>query len=228
MSKIKSYIFCLVGVILSTSNYAKSINPDTTMLMSARDVRENLLSNITITNNTAQNITASGLFIASFDINDCSSCFGGIVVGNNLGGAVVTPVTFTGNQKVPIGQNFLYNMLYNGIYYAKTTLSSPCSLPGCTWPGDDPTVRGWCITINIISRNANYTFSNYTNGSNPPANTPAYGAEGNSNAFNYKYDLIDPNTLGAGNACLGPITCNDKTLTCKVNTPQNESFQQYS
>ncbi len=61
-----------------------------------------------------------------------------------------------------------------------------------------------------------------------PAYAPAYATAGNSTPFNYKYDLIDPNTLGTGGACFRPITCNDKTLTCKSSSAQNESFQPYS
>lgn len=209
--------------------YAANKDPNAYALMTARDMRSLSTSNITITNNTTAPISVSGLFIASYDVNDCSACTGNILAGDNLGGAVVSPVTFKTAQSLPIGQNFLYNMIYNGIYYVKTNISSPCSLPGCSWPGDDQNVRGWCITINAVSLNSSYTYSNYTNGSNPPASAPAYASPGNATmSFNYKYDLINPNTLGAGSACLGPITCNDKTLTCQVTTPQNESFQAYS
>lgn len=229
MNKINKLLLSLLGGSLVMCAHAQNNESKDYSLMSLRDMKESSLSNITITNHTSQAITASGLFIASFDVNDCSACFGGVVSGDNTGGAVVSPVTFKAGQAVPIGQNFLYNMLYNGIYYIRQTVgSSPCSLPGCTWPGDDPNVRGWCISINIMSLNSNYTHSNYTNGSNPPANAPAYSAAGNSVPFNYKYDLIDPNTLGTGNACLGPIKCDDKNLTCKVATSQNESFQPYS
>lgn len=230
MVKIKHYLLCMLGgVSLMTGVHAGNKDPNAYALMTARDMQGQDLSNITITNRTAASISASGLFIASFDVNDCSACFGGVVSGDNLGGAVVSPVTFKANQSVPVGQNYLYNMLYNGIYYIKNTVgSSPCSLPGCSWPGDDPNVHGWCVSINIVSSNSSYTYSNYTNGSNPPANAPAYSAAGNSVPFNYKYDLIDPNTLGTGNACLGPITCNDKTLTCKVANAQSESLQAYS
>ncbi|MDP3559844.1 MAG: hypothetical protein Q8R79_05815, partial [Legionellaceae bacterium] len=209
--------------------HATHDDPNDYALMTAQDAQSTNVSNITITNRIGAPITVSGLFIASFDINDCSACFGGVVSGDNLGGAVVSPVTFQVNQSLSIGQNYLYNMIYNGIYYIKNTVgSSPCALPGCSWPGDDPNVHGWCISINVISPNSSYTYSNYTNSSNPPANTPAYSNAGNSIPFDYKYDLIDPNTLGIGNTCLGPITCNDKTLTCHTDTAQNESFQPYN
>lgn len=229
MSQMKAYLLCiLVGTSLMISAYAQNKDPNAYALMTARDMQNNSFSNVTITNQTAQTITASGLFIASFDVNDCSACFGSIVAGDNLGGAMISPVTFNANQAVAIGQNFLYNMLYNGIYYIKNTAgSSPCQLPGCSWPGDDTSVTGWCITINVVSRESNYTHSNYTSGSNPPAKTPSYSAAGNSNPYNYKYDLIDPNTLGTGNACIGPITCDDKMLTCKVASAQGEAIRQY-
>lgn len=219
----------MLGASFMVCAYAQNQDPNAYAFMSTRDMKESAVSNITITNRTGQPVSASGLFIASFDINDCSSCFGNVVSGDNLGGAVVSPVTFKANQAVAVGQNFLYNMLYNGIYYIRNTVgSSPCSLPGCSWPGDDPNVRGWCVSINIVSTDSSYTYSNYKNGSNPPSNTPSYSSAGNSVPFDYKYDLINPSTLGAGNACLGPITCNDKTLTCKVSTAQNESFQPYT
>ncbi len=228
--KIKNFLLCILsGVLLTTTVCSKNNELSNFALMTVRDLQNSSLSNISIINQTGMSVTASGLFIASFDINDCSSCFGSIVSGDNLGGAVASTVVFKPNQSVLIGQNYLYNMIYNGIYYIKNTAgSSPCSLPGCSWPGDDTNVKGWCITINVISRNSSYTYSNYTNGSNSPANIPAYSSAGNSSPFDYKYDLINPNTLGTGNACLGPITCDDKTLTCSVPTPQNESLKPYT
>lgn len=227
MSKIKEYLLC-ASVIWMMNVQAQNKDPNAYALMTGRDLRNNTLSNLTITNSTGQSISVAGLFIASFDINDCSSCFGAIVSGNNLGGAVISPVTFKKNQTVSIGQNYLYNMIYNGIYYIRNTVgSSPCALPGCSWPGDNINVHGWCIAINAISRHANYTFSNYTNGSNPPANSPPYSATPSSVPFDYNYALVDPNTLGTGNACFGPIVCNDQTLTCKVNTAQNQAFRAY-
>lgn len=227
MMKVKNLLCMLSGISLVTSVCAKNPDPKDYALMTASDIQRTELSNITITNKIGAPITVSGLFIASVDINDCSSCFGAVISADLLAGAVVSPVTFKTNQTLPIGQNYLYNMLYNEIYFIKTVGFPPCSLPGCSWPGDDPNVRGWCITINVISPNSSYTYSNYTNGSNPPANTPPYASVGNA-IPNYKYDLIDPSTLGTGKACLGLITCNDKTLTCKVATSQNESFRPYS
>lgn len=225
MRMSKKYLLCILSGLASFANaQAQQFDPS---LMTIRDMRDSALSNITITNRTAQPITVSGLFIASYDINDCSACFGSVIGGDNVAGTVAAPVTFKVNQSVPIGQNYLYNMLYNGLYFVRTNSSTPCNLPGCSWPSDTPNTK-WCITINVVSLDSNYTYSNFTNGSNPPANQPPYGDAGTSVGLDYNYDLINPNTLGAGAACLGPITCNDKTLTCTVNTAQDESFQPYS
>jgi hypothetical protein len=215
---------CACAVLVSLSGYAKMDNP---ALMSARDIEQDTLSNITLINRTHQTITASGLFIASYDINDCSACFGNVVSGDNVGGSIASFVTFKPQQEVPIGQNFLYNMIYNGIYFIQTTIgSSPCLLPGCSWPGDTPNTT-WCLTINATSLDTNYTRSMFKNGNNPPAKIPAYGASGNSVFFDYRYDLIDPSKLGTGNACLGPVSCDDKNLTCKVSAAQNEVIEIY-
>lgn len=224
----KFFYVCLLGSISISNTFAQNVDLNHYALMTARDISANRLSNISLINRTGEQVSASGLFIASFDINDCSACFGSVVSGDNAGGANISPVTIKSNQSIPIGQNFLYNMIYNGIYYIKNTVgSSPCSLPGCTWPGDDTNVHGWCLTINALSVSASYNHSTYTNGSNPVAKAPPYSQAGNSTPFNYQYDLIDPSTLGTGSACLGPITCDDTTLTCSVSTAQSESIQAY-
>lgn len=230
MKKTRNYLACaLSGIVFSMSMYAQNNNSNTDALMTARDVQNNTLSNVSIVNQAGQTITIAGLFIASHDTgDDCSVCFGGVIGGDNAGGLVASPVTIQSAQALPIGQNFLYNMLYNSIFYIKANGHSPCSLPGCSWPGDTADTH-WCLGINAASINSNYTYSHYTNGAHPPASILAYAASGNSPAsqFNYKYDLIDPNTLGVGSSCIGPVVCDDKTLTCRVSKAQSESLQPY-
>jgi hypothetical protein len=228
MKKIKKLMYVVSGTVFIMCAHAQQKDPNEYAFMTTRDMQNLDLSKITITNDTSQTIAASGLFIASYDVNECSSCTGSVAAGDNAGGAIASPVTFKPHQTIAIGANYLYNMIYNGLYYVSTIITPLCALPGCSWPGDDINVHAWCITINATSIHTNYTYSNYTNGANPPANFPAYGAAGNSTPFNYKYDLIDPFTLGDSSACLGPITCNDKTLTCSVATSQNENLQAYS
>lgn len=197
------------------------------ILMTAQDVTNKKLSNISIINATQAPLTVYGLYIASFDRDDCSACFGSIMSGDNALGAVVEPIFFGKNQQVAIGQNYLYNMIYNGLYVVRSNGSTPCALPGCSWPGDDSSLRGWCLSLNAMSLDSSYTFSSYINPPNPPANPIPLGAAGSSLAFGYRYSLINPTTLGAGAACLGLITCDDKSLTCSAATPQSETLQSY-
>ncbi|MBX7149060.1 hypothetical protein K1X76_08230 [bacterium] len=196
--------------------------------MSAQDVENSALSDISITNATDASVTGYGLYIAAFDVNDCSACFGNIISGDNVGGTIVQPVSFSAGQSIDIGQNYLYNLIYNGIYFISSNVGTPpCSLPGCSWPGDADIGEGWCLSIGIMSPDSDYTSSNYVSGDNSPASVVPFGAAVTSDPFDYNYDLIDPSTQGVGNACLGPIVCDDETLTCTVNTPQSQSFQAY-
>lgn len=235
MIKKKSFLWIVAAAFLSgacTNGSSQTYPPPaptfkTDSLMTAQDTLNSLDSNISITNGAGQQITASGLYIASVDINDCSACFGSVVAGGNTTGGFVEPITFGNGQTIKLGQNYLYNLIYSGINYVKQVVgSSPCQLPGCSWSGDTPNVK-WCISLGILSRNSTYTSSTYTNGSHPAANVVPYGAAASSVPFNYKFDLMDPSTLGSGGACLGVITCNDQSLTCSVSSPQNQTFQSY-
>lgn len=230
----KYLLFFLYTAALTSSIHSQAkqdreqnFNPG---LMTSQDVLNKDFSNISIINHTLLPITVSGLYIASFDVNDCSQCFGNVIGGNNVLGTFVEPVFFRVNQNVPIGQNYLYNMIYTGLYSVQQTIgSSPCALPGCSWPGDDSQgVKSWCLSIGAMSLNSNYTFSSYTNGNNPPASVVPFTQAVKSPPFNYNYDVINPMLFGTGGPCFGPITCDDKSLTCSVQTPQSEAMQPYS
>lgn len=225
MIQIKNYLFFALSGVMLTNVYAKTLDTSAYSLMTATDMKANISSNITIVNRTGQAIPSAGLFIAAVDSaansDNCSVCTGAIIGGDNLMGAVLSPVDFKVNAAAPIGQNYLYNMIYNAIYFINKNALSPCALPGCSWPSDTPTQ--WCLSFNAISRHASYTFSTHST-----ANSPPYGEGGNSIPFEYKYDLFNPNQIATGNPCIGPVTCNDKTLTCTVSTPQSASFEPYS
>jgi hypothetical protein len=100
-------------------------------------------------------------------------------------------------------------MILNAIYYAAVVASPPpnCALPGCTW-GTDTTKYNWCIYLGAFSPQSNS--SSYTSNV-PPAVTAASGS-------GYNYNLITSYVY------LGPISCDDQTLTCSVATPQTQSF----
>jgi hypothetical protein len=225
-----SFLFLISTIfIFSACTYSGRDQPPfgTGQLMTAQDVLNSAYSNISIRNAAGAPIVASGIYIESFDLNDCSFCSGSVIGGNNVMGAVPGPVFFPAGESIKIGQNYLYNLIYNGIYFISQNSSAPCLLPGCSWPGDNTGVTGWCLSIGVMSRNSAYTFSSYANGSHSPSNVVPFSEAVTSNPFNYKYDLIDPNTLGVGGPCIGPVVCNDETLTCTVSTPQSQSFQSY-
>lgn len=210
----------------SSSNRA-ALHFQTADLMTAQDAVNSSYSNISITNATGAPVTASGLFVASYDVNDCSACSGSLMTGDNAFGPMVQQVSFGDGQSIQIGQNYLYNMIYSGLSGVQLNVgSTPCQLPGCSWSGDTPNTK-WCITIGVMSRRSSYTSSAYTNGSNPAANVVPIGQAVSSIPFNYKYDLVDPATFGNGSACLGPIVCDDQTLNCSVSSQQTQSFRSY-
>lgn len=213
-----------IGLLVLSPLYAQN---DVPALMTAQDIENNDLSNISIINGTNRPTTIYGLYILSFDANDCSSCSGNIYGGNNAQGAIVSPTFSKPNQAIPIGKNYLYNMLYNGLYAVSANATAPCKLPGCSWPDDIP-LQGWCLTIGAMSLDSTYTYSDFKNGSTV-SNVVPYAAAVTSAPmqYNYNYDLIDPATLGTGAACLGPIVCDDKSLTCTATTSQNETFRPY-
>ena len=118
------------------------------------------------------------------------------------------PVTIMANQKIPIGQNFLYHMLYTAIYYNnQPTPTSPCTLPGCKW-FTDTSVISWCIFLGALSPAGSNTA---TTSSVPPYGEAVSGA-------GYNYNLVTQYSY------IGPITCNDQNLTCSVSSAQNVAF----
>lgn len=226
----RSFYFslCLVTVAAYAQSEISPEKGESPSFLTGQDAANHSLSNITLINRTNQPINVYGLFIATYDINDCSSCTGNVVSGDNLLGAVVQPVFFNVNQSIPIGQNYLYNMLYNGLYALNSqSITPPCLLPGCSWPGDTP-IQGWCLNIGALSLHSNYTYSFYAKENYLPASIVPFTEAATNVAYNYNYDLINPELFGNGAACIGPITCNDQSLTCSVRTPQSQSFQPYT
>lgn len=127
---------------------------------------------------------------------------------NQAIGSVVSPVTIKAGDTVNLGANYLYNMLFQAFYYAAVSSLPPsCSLPGCTW-GDDSAIYQWCIYLGALSPVT--TTSGYTANVPPSADIASSGA--------YNYNLI------SSYITLGPITCNDETLTCRVENNQTQNF----
>jgi hypothetical protein len=206
-------------------------------LMSAYDLSSNGSSNLNLTNNTGAPLTVYGLYLRGVAfITPGLDCQTGVSGGNNqtgdnTTGAIALPVSFAVGQSIPIGQNYLYNMIYNWIYWRDTPGEGGglkvCALPGCSWPGDiSPPGPGtgpgnWCLQVGGLSAEAPYNMNQQKHGVNVvPYIFPASGTT-TPGGDTYSYDLI-PTT--SNYIWLGPFTCSDKTLTCSTPTPQFQAF----
>ena len=171
-------------------------------------------SNVKLKNLSASPKTIYGIYIRQMAyVTPGQSCDSAVPIfdaSENLAvGAVVMPVTMVAQGETPVGKNYLYNMIYSANYYIMTNVfSTPyCALPGCKW-GSDSAIYNWCIYLGALAPIS--VTDGYT------ANAPPFALPVSGMGFNYNvvadYDYI------------GPISCNDMTLTCSVLTPQSQSF----
>ena len=192
-------------------------------LMTAYDLSNSAASsNLNLTNNAGQALTVFGIYVYGIAwINPGEDCTTGVFSGNSMqyqgmAGAIASPIPLAVGQSVPIGQNYLYNMVYTWFYWwARIGSTPPCELPGCTWTTDTQPYN-WCLQIGAASPQSSYTYSPSL------ANVPPFAWPTDSSGNNYAYDLI-PNTTAY--TWLGPFTCSDTTLTCSTAVPQFQSFQ---
>lgn len=185
--------------------------------MTPRDLlHNNSASNINLQNNRSSAASVYGIYVSQYAYvtpgQSCSSAVTIYPVSNNTtAGAFVMPTVIGPGEKAAIGSNYLYNMIYEAIYYENIIIpSSPpgCALPGCTW-GSDTTKYNWCIYLGAlapVSTSAGYT-------ANVPPSTDAASSSGL-----YNYNLVSSYSY------LGPISCDDRTLACTVASQQTQSF----
>jgi hypothetical protein len=185
--------------------------------MTPRDIfNHESTSNISLRNNRGLPATVFGLYVRQYSyVNPGDTCDHATVMysttENKTAGSFVMPTSISAGKSVAIGSNYLYNMIYEAIYYLNIIVpSSPpgCALPGCTW-GSDTTKYNWCIYLGAlapVSVTSGYTAS-------VPPSTVAPSSSGL-----YNYDLVSSYVY------LGPISCSDQTLTCRVSTQQTQSF----
>ena len=233
--KKNTYLLCVELLLLLCTSMANAENAQNITkydLMTVRDIKTNSFSNITIQNKTGEAITVYGLYINTFADNtpvphDCTApndLYSAQILYPSYpvaAGAFVTPIALAKNQKVPIGKNYLYNMIYTAIFFRKNITplpSMPCRLPGCGWStitNDSPTrdIPGveWCIYLGVLAPAA---------GNSTTSNVPPMANLVNNDNPEYKYDLVKQYGY------IGPISCDDKTLTCSVSTAQNVAFPQ--
>jgi len=202
--------------LLSTTITFAHSNPSE--FMTPRDLLSNdaAASNINLQNNRNLAATVYGLYVRQFSyVLPGNTCDQATVIyastQNTAAGSVVMPTTISAGRSAAVGSNYLYNMIYQAMYYVNILFpSSPpgCALPGCTW-GSDSTIYNWCVYLGALAPNNIST--SYT--SNVPPSTDSV-----SSASVYNYDLVNSYVY------LGPISCNDQTLTCTAANQQTQSF----
>lgn len=173
-------------------------------------------SNISLQNNRSSATTVYGLYVRQYAyVLPGQSCSNATIIypdtDNITAGTFLTPTIVNPGRRAVIGSNYLYNMLYQAIYYENIIIpSSPpgCALPGCTW-GSDTTLYNWCIYLGALAPVSNS--SDYTSTVPPSADLA-------SSTGLYNYNLINNYIY------LGPISCNDRTLTCTVANQQTQVF----
>ncbi|MFA6302845.1 MAG: hypothetical protein WC627_06905 [Legionella sp.] len=225
---MKRCIFLLFLIIYLPCNASETgslkQDPNALNLMTAFDLSNKMASsNLNLTNKSGQAVTVYGVYLYAVAwINPGESCTDDVITGGNsnfgqyMAGTIVSPISFAEDQSVPIGQNYLYNMLYTWIYFGSFNgFGFSCALPGCSWPGDTGPYN-WCFKLGSESPKALYTFSPFL------ANVTPFSWPTDSIFDNYAYDL-NPNVNNYN--WLGPFTCDDKTVTCAAATPQFQAFQ---
>lgn len=212
---MRMVVFYLFFPIFITTAFAQS---NSLQFMTSRDILSPNLSasNVYLQNNQATAVTVYGLYVLQYAyVNPGQTCASATVIypaSNNItAGAYVMPTSIGAGKKSMIGSNYLYNMIYQAIYYENIIIpSSPpgCALPGCTW-GADSSQYQWCIYLGAlapVSTGVAYT-------ANVPPST--YLA---SDSGLYNYNLITAPTY------IGPLSCNDRTLACVTETQQTQAF----
>lgn len=211
MKTLKIFLFCLMQLFITTV-FAQSQMLE---FISSRDaVRNDSTSNLSLYNNRGSAISVYGLYVRQYAyVTPGDTCDHSTVIysttQNKTAGAFVMPTVINAGKGAAIGSNYLYNMIYQAIYYENIIIpSSPpgCALPGCTW-GSDTTKYNWCIYLGAlapVSTTAGYT-----------ANVPP-STDSASSAGVYDYNLI------TSYVSLGPISCDDRELTCIAANQQTQ------
>ena len=185
--------------------------------MSSRDLGPLVAkSNIKLKNTRTSAKTVYGLYVRQLSyILPGQSCSSSTIIypaTNNISaGAIAMAVNIAPSEEADIGPGLLYNMIYGAQYYVQIIIpSSPpgCFLPGCTWGADTINYK-WCVQIGAlapVTMTPGFTTANIL----PNSDSVSNGS--------YNFNLVTTYEQ------LGPISCNDQTLTCSVTSAQTQSF----
>lgn len=214
MKNILFFMLALVG--LAHPLIVLASPPSTLNFLTSQDLTsDHSESGIRLKSNKTTDATVYGLYIRELAyVTPGSGCNTATTIYNSSTnkavGAVVTPVTIKAGKGANVGSNYLYNMLMQAFYYVGIIIpSSPpgCALPGCSW-GSDTTLYNWCIYLGALSPVT--TGGAYT-ASVPPSTELASSGP-------YDYNLITSYIM------LGPISCDDETLSCHIADTQTQTF----
>lgn len=151
-------------------------------------------SGLTIKNTSPSTKTVTGFYFTSLDPGSTSPCFGNIVAGANLFGALWSPIEVPAHEKVSLDQTYLYNAMANFLYQIIGVVGSiPVDTPG----GMD----SWCVTIGLASE------------------TPAAQLM-NDNIIG----PMTHNTVSGDSTEEVIISCDDATFTCMATPAVNQLF----
>ncbi len=214
---MKKFKFFSIILFFSYALILRAFAETQANFMTPRDLENNdSASNLSLQNNRNAAATVYGIYVRQYAyVTPGQSCNTATVIysttNNTTAGAFVMPTLINAGKKAVVGSNYLYNMIYETIYYENIIIpSSPpgCALPGCTW-GSDTTRYNWCIFLGALAPVS--TTTGYT--ANVPPSTDFASSTGI-----YNYDLVNNYNY------LGPISCNDRTLTCTSASQQTQSF----
>jgi hypothetical protein len=205
--------FALVGFPSIDTGLFASSQFQATSFSTSRDLSAVSASSLKLKNSAETARVVYGLYVRQFSyVAAGQSCSGATVMypasDNKAAGAIAMPVTIPAGGTVSVGANYLYNMIYNAIYYLNIVIpASPpgCALPGCTW-GSDSTIYSWCIYLGVLGP----VSGGYSAKIVPSSIAVSSGA--------YSYNLA------SGSSSIGPISCDDQTMTCTLLTTQTQSF----
>lgn len=181
--------------------------------MTPRDLLlDNATSNINLRNNKSTAVATYGIYVRQFAYvapgGSCNNPLGVMYAStdNVTAGSLVMPITIDPGKSVAIGSNYLYNMIFEALYYVILGSTPPvCQLPGCTW-GTDSAIYNWCIYLGAL---APVSVPSFMTSNVPPSTFSASGV-------GFDYNLIN------NFVTLGPISCDDKALTCTTSTQQTQ------
>ncbi len=148
--KILKFLLTLFFSSFFVSAFAQ---PNFSGFMTARDLlnrtSNEATSNLSLQNNRNSATTVYGLYVRQYAyVLPGQSCDNATIIypaNNNItAGAFLMPTVINPEKKAIIGGNYLYNMLYEAIYYENIII--PSSPPGCALP----VVLGEATTRNII------------------------------------------------------------------------------